>query len=102
MPARASLGMRLRIVVDDGLNALLLIAGKIEIAHLARPMLLESSFAGHVLVLRVRGRRLALLSVGADRQRNGSGENTRGQEVDLHGLDLIPSAARTRERRIRT
>jgi hypothetical protein len=45
---------------------------------------------------------LALLSVGADRQRNGSGENTRGQEIDLHGLDLIGSFGRTRERGIRT
>jgi hypothetical protein len=36
-----------------------------------------------------------LLSVDADRHRKGSGQNARGQEVDLHGLDLKPPAAPT-------
>lgn len=96
--ARTSLRMRLRIIVNDGLHTLLLIAGKIQLAHFACPTLLQVTFARHVLAMRTRGRRCALLlSVCADRRRNGGGENACGQEVDLHGLDLIPSAAETSE-----
>jgi len=100
--ALASLGMRLRILMNHRLNALLLIAGEIELTHFARPMLLESPFTGHRLIVRSRGRSIGLLSVCADRHREGCGHNARGQEVDLHALDISPLATTPRERGIRT
>jgi len=90
VPARAPLGMRLRVVMNDGLHALLLIVREIQLVQALCPMLLEPPFAGHALTVRTRGRRLRLLSERADRHRDGCGENARGQEVDLHGLDLSP------------
>jgi hypothetical protein len=65
--ARAALRVCLRILMDERLNALLLIAGKVEIAKTLRPAMLELTFTGHRPPVRLRRRGRALLRVDAER-----------------------------------
>jgi hypothetical protein len=66
--ARASLRMRLRILMNQRLNSLLLIAGEVQVAETLRPAVLEFRFARHgVATIGSRCRRRALLCVRAER-----------------------------------
>lgn len=103
--ARAAFRMRLRILVDQRLNMLLLIARKVETAKTLPPALLEPCFAGHLSgrarcgTLPLRG---SLLGRRCQRHRERCGERARRQEVEFHGFDLIPARPEPPERRIRT
>ena len=100
--ARATLGMGLRILLDQGLNVLLLIAGEVQASEPLRPAMLELRLAGHrAAALRLSGI-LRLLSAYAQRQCERHGESGRGYEVLLHSYDTSPPAGALPERPIRT
>jgi hypothetical protein len=65
--ARASLRMSLRILIDHRLNALLLVAGKIEISEPFHPAVLKFCLAGSRGALGRNALWLTLLGVGAER-----------------------------------
>ena len=103
--ARAALGMRLRVLIDERLNVLLLIRREIEIAESLCPVSL------HLRLARRRGaaglrRRLVLLRLllraRAEGRRKRRGEGGGGQEVHLHGLDTNRCRDAMPERGIRT
>src|SRR5579883_1985459 len=102
--ARAAFGMRLRILVDDRLHPLLLVARKVEAAEPVGPTARNAVAAGGGVTAAVRARAgcLALLSVDAERHRKRHGERAGGQERGLHGLDGSLSRPQPPERRIRT
>ena len=102
--ARASFGVRARVLVDERLNALLLVAGEVEVAESLRPVALEAPLAGRggVAVRAPRWRLILLLSGGGEGQAERGQERAGGQKVSLHGLDTIGNARNARERSIRT
>lgn len=85
--ARASFGMRLCVLMDERLNALLLIVGEVEVAQSLRPAVLHSCFTGGTTI-GARRRRLALLGADAKRHRERCGKHARRQKVDLHRGDF--------------
>jgi hypothetical protein len=99
--ARTSLGMRLRILIDEGFDVLLLSAGEIESGEFLHPAMLNFSGAGSDRTLRAR-RRLILLRADAHRQCERHSESAHGQEVYLHGNDLNGSGQIVPEGAIRT
>src|SRR5579883_1764541 len=102
--ARAAFGMRLRILVNDRLHPLLLVARKVEAAEPVGPTARNAVAAGGGVTAAVRARAgcLALLSVDAERHRKRHGERAGGQERGVHGLDGSLSRPQPPERRIRT
>ncbi|HEV3091335.1 MAG TPA: hypothetical protein VGX91_07850 [Candidatus Cybelea sp.] len=99
--ARAALGVRLRVLIDERLDALLLVAGEVEIAEAFHPAMLDLRCARRRFLGLASGR-LALLGRGADRHCERSKKRARRQKVDLHRLDLTRRPRRAREPAIRT
>lgn len=75
--ARASLRMRLRILVDEGLDALLLVPGEVEAAEPFHPAMLEFGPARRRPILRLRARRWPLLGRSTDRYRERHEQSAR-------------------------
>lgn len=87
--ARTSLRMSLRILIDHRLYALLLIAGKVEIAEPFHPAMLNLRGASSRALLRRSALWLTLLGVGAERRYcERDHEHARRQKGGLHGHDL--------------
>jgi len=101
--ACAPFGMRLRELIDQRLNALLLIARKVEVSKTPCPMILDLRLAGgRRAAVRRRSGSLILLRGGAERQHQHCGKCAQGQEVRLHGFDSSGPRPQAPERRIRT
>ena len=101
--ARTSLRMRLRILIDHRLYALLLIAGKVEIAEPFHPATLNLRRASSRALLGRSALWLTLLGVGAERRYcERDHERARCQKGGLHGLDLTLWALDAPEGPIRT
>jgi hypothetical protein len=87
--ARTSLRMSLRILIDHRLYALLLIAGKVEIAEPFHPATLNLRRASSRALLGRSALWLTLLGVGAERRYcERDHERARCQKGGLHGHDL--------------
>lgn len=101
--ARAPFGMCLRVLIDERLNALLLIAREIELTETARPLILDLRLTGRRRApLCVRCGCLILLRGGAERQCENCGKCAYGQEMCFHLSDSNGSGAGAPERRIKT
>ncbi len=79
--------MGLRILIDDRLNALLLVTGKIKVSEALRPTMLELRWAGVGATGRP-GRGRLVLSVGAHRHRKRGDKGGYGEKRDPHGSIL--------------
>ena len=100
---RASFGMRLSVLVDDRLDAPLLIAGKVQPSESTRPVALHAIRARHRPVVSVAGaRRLRLLGADADRRRERHREHAHCEEVRFHTPILACAGQQARESGIRT
>lgn len=88
---RATFRVRLRVLIDQRLHVLLLVAGEVEVTEALHPAMLEFAFtggAGLVAVgLRRRGR--ALLGVNAERHGERQREHARGQVVHFHCHSIL-------------
>lgn len=78
---RAAFRMRLRILVDHRLNALLLIAREIEVRQSPHPTMLESRGTRRAGLPLSRTRGLILLGVGAERHGERCDKSAHRQEV---------------------
>jgi hypothetical protein len=92
--ARASFRMSLRILIDHRLNALLLIAGKVDVSEAFHPAMLEFRLAWRRGALGRGARWLGLLGVGAERHCERDRESARCQKGNLHGTILRAAVQR--------
>jgi hypothetical protein len=90
--------MRLRVLFDHRLNALLLVPREVQVAEALHPAVLHlCGTRGRMLMACACARLLALLGLlgrGTDRCGERRHEGAHGQEVDLHGLILAVGPAR--------
>ena len=100
--ARTSLRMRLRILIDHRLYALLLIAGKVEISEPLHPAMLKVRGAWSHALLGRNALWLTLLGVGAERHDERNHERARCQKSGLHRHDLTLCGLDAPEGPIRT
>ena len=90
---RATFRVRLRVLTDKRLNALLLVAGEVEVTEALHPAMLEFALTGGGGLVAVGLRRggLALLGVNAERHGEGQREHARGQVVHFHCHSILPA-----------
>jgi hypothetical protein len=90
--------VRLRVLVDHRLNALLLISGEIQVAEALHPAMLDLCPARRRMIMACACARLlallGLLSRGTDRCGERRHQGAHGQEVDLHGMILAVGPGR--------
>lgn len=90
--------VRLRVLVDHRLNALLLVSGEIQVAEALHPPMLDLCPARRRMIMACACARLlallGLLSRGTDRCGERRHQGAHGQEVDLHGMILAAGPGR--------